>query len=224
MRTITFIVGIERFNAGVWTDVERRLAEAGVAVRLKRYHDAHVDQHDAQLAADLKSSDVVFMSLINMRPQADWIAAQLADSKAAAVFAYESMPEVMQLTKVGEHRFKEKKGEAPKPVQFLMRLITRGRDEDALYAYTKLVKIASKMLPLIPEKLAGFRTWLGVNLYWNQPDARNITEMVKLIVRDTFAESVPIAPVSIIPTMGCWDPVSGEIGRASCRERVCQYV
>jgi len=35
MRTITFIVGIERFNAGVWTDVERRLAEAGVAVRLK---------------------------------------------------------------------------------------------------------------------------------------------------------------------------------------------
>ena len=211
MRTITFIVGIERFNAGVWTDVERRLAEAGVAVRLKRYHDAHVDQHDAQLAADLKSSDVVFMSLINMRPQADWIAAQLADSKAAAVFAYESMPEVMQLTKVGEHRFKEKKGEAPKPVQFLMRLITRGRDEDALYAYTKLVKIASKMLPLIPEKLAGFRTWLGVNLYWNQPDARNITEMVKLIVRDIFAESVPIAPVSIIPTMGCWDPVSGEM-------------
>lgn len=212
MRKITFVVGIERFNAGAWDEVERRLAAEGVAVRLRRYNDAHVDQADAALAADLADSDVVFISLINMRPQADWLAAQLAGSRAAAVFAYESMPEVMALTKVGEHRFKEKKGEAPKAVKLLMRLVTGGRDEDALYAYTKLVKVAAKMLPLIPQKLAGFRTWLGVNLYWNQPDAANITQMVKLILRDTCgAPGIEVAPVAVIPTMGCFDPVSGAL-------------
>jgi magnesium chelatase subunit H len=158
MTTITFIVGIERFNAAVWTDVELALSKAGLAVELRRYHDAHVDEGSEALAQDLARSDVVFISLINLRSQADWLARHLEGSSAKAVFAYESMPEVMALTRVGEHRFKEKKGEAPKAVKLLMRLITRGRDEDALYAYTKLVKIASKMLPLIPQKLAGFRT------------------------------------------------------------------
>ena len=212
MTTITFVVGIERFNAGAWGEVERRLAADGAKVRLRRYHDAHVDQADPALAADLLDSDVVFISLINMRPQADWLASQLAQSRAKAVFAYESMPEVMALTKVGEHRFKEKKGEAPKAVKVLMRLLTRGRDEDALYAYTKLVKVASKLLPLIPQKLGGFRTWLGVNLYWNQPDAANITQMIKLILRDACGQAgLEVAPVAVIPTMGCFDPVSGTL-------------
>ena len=30
MTTITFIVGIERFNAAVWTDVEQALSKAGL--------------------------------------------------------------------------------------------------------------------------------------------------------------------------------------------------
>jgi magnesium chelatase subunit H len=211
MRVITFIVGIERFNASIWGDVRQRLAGEGADVLIRQFHDAHVDAADPQLAESIKNSDVVFISLINMRSQADWLARELEHSRATAIFAYESMPEVMALTRVGEHRFKEKKGEAPKAVKFLMRLITRGRDEDTLYAYTKLVKVAAKMLPLIPQKLSGFRTWLGVNLYWNQPDVRNITEMVKLILKDCFAESLNVAPVSIIPTMGCWDPQSGTL-------------
>ena len=211
MQIITFIVGIERFNAGIWSDVGRSLAAAGVEVRIRQFHDAHVDAADTDLAEAIRDSDVVFISLINMRSQADWLASQLERSRATAVFAYESMPEVMSLTRVGDHRFKEKKGEAPRAVKFLMRLITRGRDEDTLYAYTKLVKIASKMLPLIPQKLAGFRTWLAVNLYWNQPDVRNITEMVKLILRDCFGVALDVAPVAIIPTMGCWDPESGAL-------------
>lgn len=211
MITITFIVGIERFNAGVWQEVERRLDAQGVAVRLRRFHDAHVDHDDAALAGAIAESDVVFMSLINLRSQADWLAARLATSRATAVFAYESMPEVMALTRVLEHRFKEKKGEAPKAVKLLMRLVTRGRDEDALYAYTKLVKVAAKMLPLIPQKMAGFRAWLGVNLYWNQPDAGNITQMIKLILREVCAQTLTVDPVRVIPTMGCFDPVSGNL-------------
>ena len=52
MTTITFVVGIERFNAGAWGEVERRLAADGAKVRLRRYHDAHVDQADPALAAE----------------------------------------------------------------------------------------------------------------------------------------------------------------------------
>ena len=211
MIDITFVVGIERFNAGAWNEVERQLAAEGVAVRLRRFNDAHVDRDDAALAEAIASSEVVFMSLINLRSQADWLAARLADSKATAVFAYESMPEVMALTRVLEHRFKERKSEAPKIIKVLMRLMTRGRDEDALYTYTKLVKVAAKMLPLIPKKMAGFRAWLGVNLYWNQPDASNITQMVKLILRDVCGQALEVAPVAVIPIMGCFDARSGSL-------------
>ena len=209
MTNITFVVGIERFNAGSWIEVERLLASEGVQVRLHRFNDAHVDRGDVELANAIATADVVFMSLINLRSQADWLAARLASSRATAVFAYESMPEVMALTRVIEHRFKERKSEAPKIIKVLMKLVTRGRDEDALYTYTKLVKVASKMLPLIPQKMAGFRAWLGVNLYWNQPDAANITQMVKLILRDVCGQALEVAPVAIIPTMGCFDPQTG---------------
>ena len=172
MGTLTFIVGIERFNAHVWIDVEDRLRQQGVQARIHRFNDDHVDRHDPDLAAAIAQSDVVFLSLINLRSQAEWLAAQLAEAKTPVVFAYESMPEVMALTKVGDYRVKEQKGGMPKPMQVLMRLITRGRDEDALYAYTKLVKITSKLLPLIPDKLGGFKTWLSVNLYWNHACSR----------------------------------------------------
>ncbi|NCW21262.1 MAG: DUF3479 domain-containing protein, partial [Gammaproteobacteria bacterium] len=76
MIDITFVVGIERFNAGAWNEVERQLAAEGVAVRLRRFNDAHVDRDDAALAEAIASSEVVFMSLINLRSQADWLAAR----------------------------------------------------------------------------------------------------------------------------------------------------
>jgi magnesium chelatase subunit H len=211
MAVLTFVVGIERFNAGAWDEVERRLRAAGVAVTIRRFNDDHVERKDPALAASIAESDVVFLSLINMRSQADWLAEQLEPQSRAMVFAYESMPEVMRLTRVNDYRVKETKGAMPKPVQMLMRLITRGRDEDALYAYTKLVKITAKLLPLIPDKLGGFKTWLTVNLYWNQPDAANITEMVKVILRDTQNMRLDVAPVRITPTMGCFDPRSGAL-------------
>ena len=113
MKTITFVVGIERFNAGVWGEIRKRLQAEGAEVEIRMYNDSHVDRSDPGLVAALAESDVVFLSLINMRAQADWLREQLASSRAAAVFAYESMPEVMALTRVGDHRVKEKGGEAP---------------------------------------------------------------------------------------------------------------
>jgi magnesium chelatase subunit H len=211
MLTMTFISGMERFNAHIWETVQQRLRDEQVAMRVLRFHDGHVASHDPQLSTALQSSDVLFISLINMREQADWLAEQIAATQAKAVFAFESMPEVMALNRVGEYRVSPGKGSIPKPMQAILKLITRGRDEDTLYAYTKLTKATVKLLPLMPAKLRDFRTWLSANIYWNQPDAFNLTQLIKLIARDCLGQNVNPAPPRLIPTMGCFHPDANDL-------------
>jgi magnesium chelatase subunit H len=208
MTTLTFVLGMERFNAHMWREVEANLAREGVNVRLLRFHDDHIAQRDPALIRAIHEGDVLFLTLINNRDHAERLAEWIAEGKPKAVFAFESMPEVMSLTRVGDYTVKGGGGRAnmPKPMQVVLKLLTRGRDEDTLYAYSKLSKISSKLLPLMPAKLADFRTWLTVNIYWNQPDAPNITQMVKLILRDTLGQALTVAPVQMIPMMGCFYP------------------
>lgn len=210
MTTLTFILGMERFNAHVWHQVEQSLATEGVKVRLLRFNDDHIERRDPALVAAIAEADALFVTLVNMRQQADWLTEIIEAHQPRTVFAFESMPEVMALNRVGDYRVKGGKGSMPKPMQMLLRLITRGRDEDTLYAYTKLSKITSKLLPLMPAKLGDFRTWLTVNLYWNQPDAHNLTQMVRLILRDCVGQKLEVAAVRLIPMMGCFHPASKE--------------
>ncbi|MFQ3683583.1 magnesium chelatase subunit H [Roseiflexus sp.] len=211
MKTLTFILGMERFNAHIWEEVERNLRQSGVAVRLLRFHDGHVEQRDPALVDAIRQADVLFITLINMREQAEWLKAQIDQAGVATVFAFESMPEVMALTRVGEYRVQNSgRASMPKPMQAVLRLMTRGREEDTLYAYTKLTKLTAKLLPLMPPKLKDFRTWLSVNIYWNQPDVYNLTQMVRLILRDCLGQNLDVAPVRMIPTMGCFHPATDE--------------
>ncbi|MFN8500346.1 cobaltochelatase subunit CobN [Kouleothrix sp.] len=211
MATLTFIAGMERFNAHVWDEVAQALRAGGVGARLLRFNDDHVERRDPALAQAIGESDVVFVTLINMRSQADWLAEQIGQASPRAVFAFESMPEVMALNRVGEYRVQGGKGSLPKPMQLILRLLTQGREEDTLYAYTKLTKITAKLLPLMPAKLHDFRTWLSVNIYWNQPDAANITQMIRLILRDCLGQKLDVAPPRLIPMMGCFHPDSAEL-------------
>jgi len=212
MFSIVMINGMERFNAHVWQDVEARLHRDAMPVRLYRFHDGHVASHEESLSQAILRADIVFISLINDRDQADWLAAQLKRSRAKHVFAYESMPEVMSLTQVGEYRIDSNKSSAlPKPMQAILRLITKGRDEDTLYAYTKLTKAAVKLLPLMPAKLSDFRTWLTVNIYWNQPDSANLTQMIRLLLRDCLGQKVSVAAPQMAPSMGCFHPDAEEL-------------
>jgi magnesium chelatase subunit H len=211
MATITMILGMERFNAHIWSEVERSLRADGVDVQLLRFHDGHVERRDPELVAAIARADALFITLINMHEQAAWLAEQTHQHQPPVVFAFESMPEVMALTRVGEYRVSGGRGAMPKPMQMVVKLLTRGRDEDTLYAYTKLSKITAKLLPLMPAKLHDFRTWLSVNLYWNQPDPANLAQMVRLILRDCLHQSLDVAPVRTIATMGCFHPASDEL-------------
>jgi hypothetical protein len=161
MTTLTFILGMERFNAHVWAEVERLLQAGGAPVRLLRFNDDHVERQDPALAAAIAESEVVFITLINTRQNAEWLAGQLDRHPPKAVFVFESMPEAMALNRVGDYRVKGGKSALPKPMQLVLKLITQGRDEDTLYAYTKLSKISAKLLPFMPAKLHDFRTWLS---------------------------------------------------------------
>ncbi len=212
MPTITLINGMERFNAHVWREVDSLLTQSGVSVTLHRFHDGHVAERAEALSRAIAQADVVFISLINDRDQADWLADQLKRSQTKTVFAYESMPEVMSLTRVGDYRIDGTQAKSmPKPMQALLRLITKGRDEDTLYAYTKLTKAASKLLPLMPAKLKDFRTWLSVNIYWNQPDAANLAQMIRLILRDCVGVRITVEAPRMIPQMGCFHPDSEQL-------------
>ncbi len=212
MKTITMINGMERFNAHVWTEVQKLLTAGGIAVRILRFHDGHVADRDETLKKAIAQADVVFISLINDRDQADWLGDQVKRAGTQTIFCYESMPEIMGLTKVGDYQIDpNKKSGLPKPMQAILRLITKGRDEDTLYAYTKLTKAAAKLLPLMPAKLKDFRTWLSVNIYWNQPDATNLAQMIRLILRDCLGVSMTVTAPRMIPQMGCFHPDSVEL-------------
>ena len=211
MTNLTFILGMERFNGHVWADVERRLAAVGAKATIRRFHDGHVEACDPALVAAIRDADVVFITLVNQRERADWLAAQLEQAAPKAVFVYESMPEAMALNRVGEYRVKGGTKSLPKPMQMVLNLISKGREEDTLYAYTKLTKISTKLLPFMPAKLNDFRTWLSTNIYWNQPDAANIAEMIKLILRDCCGQDIAVAPVKTIPMMGCFHPDTPEL-------------
>ena len=212
MPTITMINGMERFNAHVWREVSALLQKDSVAVRILRFHDGHVRNQDDALAHAIGEADVVFISLINDRDDADWLTAQIKRSGVRTVFAYDSMPEVMGLTQVGDYRIDSSKNTSmSKPMQAILRVITKGRDEDTWYAHSKLTNAVSKLLPLMPAKRKDFRTWLSVNIYWNQPDAVNLSQMIRLILRECLNVKVSVAPVRTLPQMGCFHPDSEEL-------------
>ncbi|MCS7003637.1 MAG: DUF3479 domain-containing protein, partial [Dehalococcoidia bacterium] len=95
MTTLTFVVGMERFNAHVWEEVQATLRRDGLDVRIHRFNDDHVNRKDPALVAAIHESEVLFLSLLNFREQAEWLEQVLAERSPRAVFAFESMPEIM---------------------------------------------------------------------------------------------------------------------------------
>ena len=205
---IVAIVGLEHFNKRVWDEVKADLA---AEANLTQFTEWELEARSPEAAQAIREADCLFVSMINFKDQADWLREQVERSRARAVFAYESMPEVMALTRVGDYVVADRpggKGGMPEPVKKIARMLVHGRDEDTLYGYTKLMKLMQTMMRFMPAKARDFKNWMQVNIYWNQPLAQNVSSMFRFILREYFNRPIEVPPVVEVPMMGLYHPAA----------------
>ncbi|HHE31380.1 MAG TPA: magnesium chelatase subunit H [Chlorobaculum parvum] len=201
---ITAIVGLEQYNAGLWKKIKNMLDKDAELTQLS---DVDLEKQNPDAATAIREADCVFMSMINFKEQIDWLKEQLDQAtNDKTIFIFESMPEAMSLTKVGSYQVTEGKSGMPDMVKKIAKMLVKGRDEDALYGYMKLMKIMRTILPLVPNKAKDFKNWLMVYSYWLQPTPENIVNMFRLILREYFDSSVKVEPIVDVPNMGLYHP------------------
>jgi magnesium chelatase subunit H len=203
-RKITAIVGLEQYNAGLWRKIKGLLEHEADLTQLS---DVDLEKQCPDAAKAIQEADCVFMSMINFKEQIDWFKEQLElSANEKTVFVFESMPEAMSLTKVGSYAVGDGKAGMPDMVKKIAKMLVKGRDEDALYGYMKLMKIMRTILPLVPNKAKDFKNWLMVYSYWMQPTAENIANMFRLILKEYFNVPVTVGGIVDVPNMGLYHP------------------
>ena len=204
LRKIVAVVGLEQYNAGLWKKIKGLLsAEA----QLTQLSDVDLEKKNPEAARAIQEADCLFMSMINFKEQIDWFKQQVEQgTNEKTIFIFESMPEAMALTKVGNYSVGDGKAGMPDMVKKVAKMLVKGRDEDALYGYMKLMKIMRTILPLVPKKAKDFKNWLMVYSYWMQPTAENIANMFRLILREYFNEPVNVGAIVDVPNMGLYHP------------------
>ncbi|MDT9546221.1 MAG: magnesium chelatase subunit H [Chlorobium phaeovibrioides] len=203
-RKIAAIVGLEQYNAGLWKKIKGLLKDDA---ELSQWSDVDLEKQNPDAATAIAEADCIFMSMIQFKDQVDWFREQLeAGTPNKTVFVFESMPEAMSLTKVGSYEVGEGKAGMPDMVKKIAKMLVKGRDEDAMYGYMKLMKIMRTILPLVPKKAKDFKNWLLVYSYWMQPTPENIANMFRLILREYFNEPVTVGDIVDVPNMGLYHP------------------
>ncbi|ASQ91276.1 magnesium chelatase subunit H [Prosthecochloris sp. GSB1] len=200
---IATIVGMEQCNLRVWREVTDKISKHA---ELTQWTDQDLEHQNPEAAEAIRNADCIFTTLIQFKGQADWLQEQIDQSNVRTIFAYESMPEVMQMTKVGNYVVSGDGSGMPDIVKKVAKMLVKGRDEDALYGYMKLLKIMRTMLPLIPKKAKDFKNWMQVYTYWMHPTAENLASMFNYILAEYFEVGVKADKVVEIPTMGFYHP------------------
>ena len=200
---IAAIVGMEQCNQRVWREVTDKISRYA---ELTQWTDQDLEHQNPEAAEAIRNADCIFTTLIQFKGQADWLKEQIDQSNVSTIFAYESMPEVMQMTKVGNYVVSGDGSGMPEIVKKVAKMLVKGRDEDALYGYMKLLKIMRTMLPLIPKKAKDFKNWMQVYTYWMHPTAENLASMFNYIMAEYFEVAVKADKVVEVPTMGFYHP------------------
>ncbi len=200
---IAAIVGMEQCNLRVWREVSEQISKHA---ELTQWTDQDLEHQNPEAAEAIQNADCLFITLIQFKGQADWLQEQIDQSNVRTIFAYESMPEVMQMTRVGNYVVSGDGSGMPDIVKKVAKMLVKGRDEDALYGYMKLLKIMRTMLPLIPKKAKDFKNWMQVYTYWMHPTAENLASMFNYVISEYFEVPVKAAKVIEIPTMGFYHP------------------
>jgi magnesium chelatase subunit H len=208
-KKIVAVLGMEGYNRRVWTEVKSHLD--GIA-DVKNFSEQDLENQNPELQKELADADCVIASMIQFKNQADFLKQEVEKSPAKTIFVFESMPEAMQLTKVGSYEMKGGAG-MPPMVKKVAKMLVKGRDEDAMYGYVKMLKLMRTMLPLIPNKAKDFKNWMSVYAYWSQPVAANLSNMFKFILREYFDHKLEVEPIIDIPTMGVFHPDATHNGK-----------
>jgi magnesium chelatase subunit H len=201
------LLGMERYSRDFFRKVEVEVRKEVPDFRLTVFEDSDTVRRPDEVEAAIARCSCLFMVVIVMSEHAEMIVPTVQKHQPPVVFGFESMPEIMSLTKVGNYVLHDSKG-MPKSVQSLARMLVGGREEDAYYGYLKMQKIAKKVVNFLPGKrLADFRNWTNVNAYWNNRSVGNIANMFKLILREYLGYSkLELEPPVEIPTMGFAHP------------------
>ena len=202
------VLGMQRYSQGVFAEAEAEVRKVVPGFRLHVFEDRDIERRPAEVEAALARCACLMTSLITLAESADWLVPTVERLNPPVVFAFEGLPEVMRLTKVGGYTMGKAGGGMPKPVQNVARLLVGNREEDALYGYVKLQKITSKLVNFLPGKrLSDFRNWTNVSTYWNNRNVTNTANMFKLILREYCAlPKLQVAPPIELPSMGFAHP------------------
>ena len=203
------VLGLQRYSQGLFAQAEAEVRKLVPEFRLHVFEDRDVQRRPAEVEAAIARCACLMSSLITLAETAEWLVPAVQRHDPPVVFAFEGLPEVMRLTKVGGYSMGGKAGGGmPKPVQNVARLLVGNREEDTLYGYVKLQKITSKLVNFLPGKrLTDFRNWTNVTTYWNNRDVANTASMFKLILREYCGYAkLAVPPAVELPGMGFAHP------------------
>ncbi|HEX2912835.1 MAG TPA: magnesium chelatase subunit H [Chloroflexia bacterium] len=206
------VVGMEPYNLNFLNGLGARVAGEAPGFELTVYADVAIDKRPDELAKAIQECDCFFASLINNSEQAKWLAEQIEKAQPQVVLVFESMPEIMELNRVGAYSTRKadgSKGEMPKPVKALANLLVKGREEDAFYGYIKLQKFTNRLMRFMPNsgKMADVKHWMTISTYWTNNCEQNVVNMLRFIARELF--NYPINKIEEpldLPAISLWHP------------------
>jgi len=206
------VVGMEPYNTAFLNGLGQRVGKEALGFELTVYADVAIDKTPELLASAIAGCDCFFATLINSSEHARWLAAQVEKSQPETVLVFESMPEIMELNKLGAYTIRKadgSKGEMPKPVKALANLLVKGREEDAFYGYIKLQKFTNRLLKFMPNsgKVADVKRWMTISTYWTNNCEQNVVNMLRYLAREVFGYPLPkIEDPLDLPAISLWHP------------------
>jgi magnesium chelatase subunit H len=206
------VVGMEPYNLAFLRKLGDTVAAEAPGFELQVFSDNDVDKHPDEVAAAIKHCDAFFASLINSSDQAAWLAQQIEKANPQIVLVFESMPEIMELNRVGAYTTRKadgSKSEMPKPVKALANLLVKGREEDAFYGYIKLQKFTNRLMRFMPNsgKMRDLKCWMTCSTYWTNNCEQNVLNMLRFVAREIFGYSFAKVDEPIdLPAISLWHP------------------
>jgi magnesium chelatase subunit H len=209
---MVMVVGMEPYNISFLNGLGEKVSRDAPGFELKVFADLHIQRKPDELAKAIAECNIFFCSLIHSADDAIWLAQHVEQAHPQAVLVFESLPEVMELNRLGAYVMKKadgSKGEMPKPVKALANLLVKGREEDAFYSYVKLQKFTNRLMKFMPNsgKLADLKKWMAISTYWTNNGEQNVVNMLRFIIREVFGYPLPkIEEPQDLPPISFWHP------------------